>query len=156
YFHRATWVEGFHIPVEDQPGVFRQIERMDGLAALSLVTQQGGNPSREPADPLTDEHLPPLPPPPGGGGGGRGGGEGGNLPGFWGQENGFSYEQRLEGLVSLALGFLTGEVELDQRCSAWLSERMPVWEDRKERRARRISVLLSQQQETQRLLAQAM
>jgi hypothetical protein len=51
---------------------------------------------------------------------------------FWSMER-FSPQMRLEGLASLALGELTGDVMVAGRCRAWLEQRLPAWEQRRER-----------------------
>jgi hypothetical protein len=62
---------------------------------------------------------------------------------LWSRANGFSAEQRLEALISLGLGGLTGDEGLAQRCRALLEARTAGWDDEGELLGDRISRVLA-------------
>jgi len=74
---------------------------------------------------------------------------------FWSRENGFTYEQRLEGLTSLGLGFLTGVPEIEERSRALLLAKLSAWEESMTRLRRRASEWLARLEATQREQATA-
>jgi len=115
YFRRVAWVESRHVPLEEM----RQV-------------------ASAPADALDDWLLP------------LSDGEEGDdfrrrarlLQAFWEQPR-FSRAMRLEGLVSLGMGFLTGEPDLAERCRRHLLDRLPAWEERWGRLTDRLRALLN-------------
>ncbi|MGA2059644.1 MAG: hypothetical protein ABSG67_04110 [Thermoguttaceae bacterium] len=78
---------------------------------------------------------------------------------FWGPENNFSPEQRLEGMVSAGLGYMLPEIVADDpmpfpfvaktleeiafRCRQFLLDRIPIWVEAKNRLQERTSRLLA-------------
>jgi hypothetical protein len=64
---------------------------------------------------------------------------------LWCGANGFSRGQRLEGLVSLLLGWLTKDRTLEERCRDYLAEKLPDWEKRWDELVRRLRPLLDRQ-----------
>jgi hypothetical protein len=69
------------------------------------------------------------------------------LAAFWSEANGFSRSQRLEGLMSLALGGATDEPELQERCRAYLEGKLPGWDVYWERLTVRLRQLLARQEQ---------
>jgi hypothetical protein len=65
---------------------------------------------------------------------------------FWCEANGFRDEHRLEGLVSLGLGHLSGDATIAARCGEWLQQRLPAWEEQEARLRQRASRLLERRQ----------
>jgi hypothetical protein len=129
YLIRVAHLESLHVPVGDLPwGVGRTVN----LAALV-----------EPAAPMREPESPDP----------RALAE--SLKAFWGRGNGFTAEQRLEGLTSLGLGFLTGVPEVESRCRDMLMKRLPAWEENMARLRQRISQWLGRLEETQRELSAA-
>jgi hypothetical protein len=127
YLIRVAHLESLHVPAEDLPwGVGRSVN-------LAALVEQAA-PMREPEAPDP-----------------RGLAE--SLKAFWGRGNGFTAEQRLEGLTSLGLGFLTGVPEVEARCRDILIRRLPAWEQSMARLRQRISKWLGRLEETQRELA---
>jgi hypothetical protein len=129
YLIRVARFESLHVPSGDLPwGVGRNIN----LAALA-----------EPAAPVPEPESPDP----------RRLAEA--MSAFWGRANGFTAEQRLEGLTSLGLGFLTGVPEIDERCRALLLKKLPAWEETTGRLRQRASRWLAQLEEMQCQLATA-
>jgi hypothetical protein len=69
------------------------------------------------------------------------------LSAFWSPANGFGREDRLEGLVSLGLGWLTGEEALREGCERLLRAKLQAWEERLTRLRQRLSRLLDRGRE---------
>jgi hypothetical protein len=129
YLIRVANLESLHVPLADLPwGVGRSIN----LAALA-----------EPAAPMPEPETPDP----------RRLAE--SMRAFWGRENSFTPEQRLEGLTSLGLGFLTGVPEVEARCRTLLQDKLPGWEANTTRLRQRAGQWLSRLEETQRQLAAA-
>src|SRR5262249_46181359 len=102
YLIRVAKLESLHVPAGDLPwGVGRSIN----LAALA----EPAAPRQEPEGP-DPRRLAEA------------------MRAFWGRENGFTAEQRLEGLTSLGLGFLTGVPEVEARCRTLVEKKLPAWE----------------------------
>jgi hypothetical protein len=129
YLVRVAHLESLHVPAADLPwGTGRFID----LAAL--VEPAAPAPEPESPDPrLTAE----------------------SLKAFWGRANGFTPEQRLEGLTSLGLGFLTGVPEVESRSRELLAQRLPAWEEKGTRLRRRISRRLSRLEDARREFSSA-
>jgi hypothetical protein len=124
YLIRVAHLESLHVPSEDLPwGAGRTIN----LAAL--VEPAAPAPEPESPDPRSLAEM---------------------LTTFWGRANGFTAEQRLEGLTSLGLGFLTGIPEVAARCREILVQRLPAWEEKATRFRQRISRWLARLEELQR------
>jgi hypothetical protein len=127
YLIRVAGFESLHVPVADLPwGVGRTID----LAALA-----------EPASPMPEPEGPDP----------RRLAEA--MRTFWDRSHGFTAEQRLEGLTSLGLGFLTGVPEVEERCRALLVQKLPAWEETMANLRRRASQWLARLEETQHTLA---
>jgi hypothetical protein len=127
YLIRVAHLESLHVPTGDLPwGVGRTIN----LAAL--VEPSAPVPEPEGPDPRKLADM---------------------LSAFWGRANGFTPEQRLEGLTSLGLAFLTGIPEVAARCRDILAQRLPLWEEKASRLRQRISRWLARFEDSQRQLA---
>jgi hypothetical protein len=70
------------------------------------------------------------------------------LANFWSRDNRFTGQQRLEGLVSVGLGFLTNEPVVDHRCREYLEKKLPAWECRQADLNRRASRMFAKWEET--------
>jgi hypothetical protein len=124
YLIRVANLESLHVPTSDLPwGAGRTVN----LAALA----EPAAPAHE-AESLDPRRLAEA------------------LGAFWSRQNGFSAEQRLEGLTSLGLGFMTGVPEVEERCRALLVEKLPAWEENTTRLRRRASQWLARLEEVQR------
>jgi hypothetical protein len=75
------------------------------------------------------------------------------LSAYWGPENGFKPEHRLEGLISLGLGLATDNEELRRRCADFLARQLPHWELGCRRHDRRASRLLARRESLQDRMA---
>jgi hypothetical protein len=129
YLIRVAHLESLHVPSVDLPwGTGRTIN----LAAL--VEPAAPAPEPESPDPRSLAEM---------------------LTAFWGRANGFTAEQRLEGLTSLGLGFLTGIPEVATRCREILVQRLPAWEEKAARFRQRISRWLARMEESQRQISAA-
>jgi hypothetical protein len=127
YLIRVAGFESLHVPTGDLPwGVGRTID----LAALAEPTLP--TPEPESPDPRRLAEA---------------------MRSFWDRTHGFTAEQRLEGLTSLGLGFLTGVPEVEERCRDLLRKKLPVWEETTANLRRRASQWLARLEETQRLVA---
>jgi hypothetical protein len=129
YLIRVAGFESLHVPAGDLPwGVGRTID-LAALAepALPLPEPEGPDPRR-----LAEA-----------------------MRAFWDRAHGFTAEQRLEGLTSLGLGFLTGVPEVEERCRALLFQKLPAWEEATANLRRRASQWLARRDETQHALATA-
>ena len=71
------------------------------------------------------------------------------LDSFWSEAHRFTTAQRLEGLVSLGLGLLTGHDRLRDRCQELLLERMEDWENERQVIRGWISRLLARREAAQ-------
>jgi hypothetical protein len=129
YLIRVAKLESLHVPAGDLPwGVGRSIN----LAALAEPAAP--TPELESPDPRRLAEA---------------------MRAFWGRENGFTAEQRLEGLTSLGLGFLTGVPEVEARCRTLLHQKLPGWEANTARLRQRAGQWLGRLEETQRQLTLA-
>jgi hypothetical protein len=127
YLIRVARFESLHVPTGDLPwGVGRTID-LAALAEPALPT-----PEPEGPDPRRLAEA---------------------MRTFWDRTHGFTAEQRLEGLTSLGLGFLTGVPEVEERCRALLVRKLPAWEELTATLRRRASQWLARMEETQRVFA---
>jgi hypothetical protein len=129
YLIRVAALESLHIPASDLPWGAGRTVNLAALAEPAAPTAELDGP-----DPRRLADL---------------------LNVFWSRANGFTAEQRLEGLTSLGLGYLTGIPSVEEFCRELLRKKLPGWEETAMRLRRRAGQWLTRLEDTQRQQAAA-